>query len=177
MARVNSRWLAPVAVVMLLLLAGGLVWRGDNANAPPPAAPVAETGPAPAVADRAPAATVPVEPPGVRTWSPLADELNAPHHDVEDDLIIVRDLFSEYHLLFRTFPTGTNAEMTAALTGANSRGMTIVPPDSPHVNTAGELVDRWGTPFFFHSISRRELEVRSAGPDREMWTEDDVQVN
>jgi hypothetical protein len=36
-------------------------------------------------------------------------------------------------------------------------------------------VDRWGTPLYFHAISRDRLEVRSAGPDKVMWTEDDVQ--
>ena len=42
------------------------------------------------------------------------------------------------------------------------------------VNARGELVDNWGTPFFFHSLSRTEMEIRSAGPDHKMWTGDDL---
>jgi hypothetical protein len=36
-------------------------------------------------------------------------------------------------------------------------------------------VDRWGEPLYFHAISRDRLEIRSAGPDKIMWTPDDVQ--
>jgi hypothetical protein len=42
------------------------------------------------------------------------------------------------------------------------------------VNGQGQLIDNWGTPFFFHSLSRNEMEIRSAGPDRRMWTTDDL---
>ena len=38
----------------------------------------------------------------------------------------------------------------------------------------GELVDRWGTPYFFHSVSAEKMEIVSAGPDKELWTDDDV---
>jgi hypothetical protein len=42
------------------------------------------------------------------------------------------------------------------------------------INARGELVDYWGTPFFFHQLSGTEMEIRSAGPDRVMWTVDDL---
>jgi hypothetical protein len=35
-------------------------------------------------------------------------------------------------------------------------------------------LDRFGTPYFFHPISETRIDVRSAGPDRKLWTEDDV---
>jgi hypothetical protein len=41
------------------------------------------------------------------------------------------------------------------------------------LNDKGELVDRWGTPYFFHQLSRDHMEIRSAGPDKVMWTQDD----
>ena len=44
------------------------------------------------------------------------------------------------------------------------------------VNEKGELVDPWGTPYFFHQLSAMEMEIRSAGPDRIMWTEDDLVI-
>ena len=40
----------------------------------------------------------------------------------------------------------------------------------------GELVDAWGTPYFFHQISGSEMEIHSAGPDKIMWTSDDLVV-
>jgi hypothetical protein len=35
-------------------------------------------------------------------------------------------------------------------------------------------VDRWQTPLFFHVSERSRIDLRSAGPDRQMWTEDDL---
>ena len=79
---------------------------------------------------------------------------------------------------FRTFegenPTGTNAEIMKSLMGDNSRGATLGPPEGMTVNGNGELVDQWGTPFFFHAVSRDVMEIRSAGPDRRMWNDDDL---
>jgi hypothetical protein len=42
------------------------------------------------------------------------------------------------------------------------------------INGKGELVDYWGTPFFFHQLSGTEMEIHSAGPDKVMWTADDL---
>ena len=38
----------------------------------------------------------------------------------------------------------------------------------------GELLDRWDSPLFFHRESSRTTTFRSAGPDRRLWTDDDV---
>jgi hypothetical protein len=45
------------------------------------------------------------------------------------------------------------------------------------LNGDGELVDPWGTPYFFHQISSSDTEVRSAGPDRIMHTSDDIVIH
>jgi hypothetical protein len=70
-------------------------------------------------------------------------------------------------------PIGENREITAALTGKNTLGFAFIPPDCPAINAAGELCDRWGTPYFFHQLSGQRMEIHSAGPDRKMWTGDD----
>jgi len=36
------------------------------------------------------------------------------------------------------------------------------------------LIDRWGTPYFFHVLSNTGMEIRSAGQDGEFYTEDDA---
>ena len=71
-------------------------------------------------------------------------------------------------------PVGENREITAALTGRNSIDFTFLPRDHPAINAKGELCDRWGTPFFFHQLSGGQMEIRSAGPDRTLWTDDDI---
>jgi hypothetical protein len=72
-------------------------------------------------------------------------------------------------------PVGDNAEITAALMGKNPKQINFVPADSGlRLNEKGEMVDAWGTPFFFHQISGKEMEISSAGKDRVMWTPDDL---
>ena len=76
---------------------------------------------------------------------------------------------------FGAFPTGNeNAHFLNALAGANPAGRVIFPMQHPRVSAAGELLDAWGKPFHFHSIDRRQLEVRSAGADGEFYTADDL---
>jgi hypothetical protein len=108
--------------------------------------------------------------------SRLADPLNSPAGDIRADLRVVLDLVEGFRTNFPKDgnPTGTNAEITAALAGRNKLRLALIPPNHPAINRDGELCDRWGTPFFFHSESATRMEVRSAGPDKKMWTEDDV---
>ncbi|MEP6955250.1 MAG: hypothetical protein ABI883_00365 [Chthoniobacterales bacterium] len=77
-----------------------------------------------------------------------------------------------YRITFHENPGGTNAEITDKLLGKNSRGLRLLPPDVL-VNSKGELVDQWNQPLFFHQISAKIMEVRSAGPDQRMWNGDD----
>ena len=74
------------------------------------------------------------------------------------------------------FPIGTNADITRALRGDNPKRIIFVTPEEMPVNARGEITDDWQTPYFFHQVSGREMEVFSAGPDREMWTADDLKV-
>ena len=61
-----------------------------------------------------------------------------------------------------------------AVMGGNAVQAKLGPPEGQSLNENGELVDRWGTPYFFHQLSKNNMEIRSAGPDRVMWTGDDV---
>lgn len=108
--------------------------------------------------------------------SRLADELNAPTGTIEQDLRLVLSLLEAFRTNFprEGNPVGSNAEITAALQGRNATQVAFVPRGHTAVNRDGELCDRWGSPFFFHAESALRMEVRSAGPDRRLWTEDDV---
>jgi len=107
--------------------------------------------------------------------SPLADKLNARDQSPAQDLAVVFNLFQHYRESFGSFPTGEdNRAFVNALTGANPRKLAFLDRNNPAINARGELTDRWGTPFFFHQLSRDDLEIRSAGPDLEMYTPDDL---
>ncbi|MGC3988853.1 MAG: type II secretion system protein GspG [Chthoniobacteraceae bacterium] len=72
-------------------------------------------------------------------------------------------------------PVGSNEEITKALLGNNSHNATFLSEKLP-INARGELIDQWGDPYFFHQISANEIDIYSAGPDRQMWTSDDEVV-
>ncbi len=87
----------------------------------------------------------------------------------------MRTAFHQYSQRFGGNPVGVNREITAALNGGNARQVVFLnAEDGLVVNGRGELVDNWGTPFFFHQLSRTDIEIRSAGPDRKMWNSDDL---
>jgi hypothetical protein len=88
----------------------------------------------------------------------------------------LRTTVRQYGLRFGGNPVGTNQEITKALNGGNPRHVEFLGPDGNRINDNGELVDAWGTPYFFHQLSGQVMEIRSAGPDKRMWTGDDLVI-
>lgn len=120
--------------------------------------------------------TPPTTPAPPAELSTLADLLNAPSKNIRDDLRVVSEILETFRTNFpRTGnPVGTNSEITAVLAGNNKLQLALIPADHPAINrSTGELLDRWGTPFFFHAESGSRMEVRSAGPDKKHHTADD----
>jgi hypothetical protein len=79
----------------------------------------------------------------------------------------------EYRNRFGGNPVGNNAEIVREMDGGNAKGAAYLPSELRRLNGRGELIDEWGTPYFFHQESAKEMEIRSAGADRVMWTPDD----
>jgi hypothetical protein len=156
------------ALLALLLL--WIPWR-KPAPASAPTAKVAAASPSkpdPYLAGRIP---------NVPDHSPLADELNAPGNTPQRDLEILKDILGQFTTALKPGiapPLGDNQDITAALTGHNKRHIVFIPPNHPAVDSQGRLVDRWGTPYFFHARSAETFDLRSAGPDKILFTEDDV---
>jgi len=89
----------------------------------------------------------------------------------------MRHAISDYGAMFDGNPTGENSEITAQLNGQNLKHANFIRPDAGmRINDQGQLVDPWGTPYFFHQLSGYDMEIHSAGPDKVMWTEDDLIV-
>lgn len=80
----------------------------------------------------------------------------------------------QFRLRFGGNPVGTNAEIVKELDGGNAKSARYLPQELKRLNEQGELMDSWGTPYFFHQLSAEEMETRSAGPDKAFWTSDDV---
>jgi len=162
--RRNALTLALLVAICSLLLwfFGSPAPTRTSVNPPPtPLAP-------PAV--RVPPTPLPVE------RSALADTLNSPQSTIATDLRIVLDLISAFRTNFprEGNPVGSNAEITAMLSGRNALRFAFIASDHPAINRAGELCDRWGTPFFFHAESGTRMTIQSAGPDQRLHTADDI---
>ncbi|MEN3943470.1 hypothetical protein WJU23_19375 [Prosthecobacter sp. SYSU 5D2] len=92
-----------------------------------------------------------------------------------DDVQTVNVLLEEFRRAFGAMPTGElNDEIVRRLQGENPKGIAVLPKSHASISADGELLDRWGTPYRFHPESAWHMTVRSAGPDREMWTSDDL---
>lgn len=142
-----------------------------------PAATVGETAAETPVAEPPPAETprdpsdplVPSTIPGV---TPRIAPPNTPELAATLDKISL--MFRDYRTVNGENPVGTNAEIMKALMGGNPRGATFGPPEGQLLNDQGELIDPWGTPYFFHQLDKDLMEIHSAGPDRTLGTSDDA---
>ena len=104
------------------------------------------------------------------------NETPATTEDIIEDLSAVDSAIRNFQAVHGENPIGSNAEITAALLGNNLKQIKLEVPAGSHMNGEGQMCDRWGTPYFFHQVSKTEMEIRSAGPDRRMWTGDDSQL-
>jgi hypothetical protein len=113
---------------------------------------------------------------------PIADaaayaELHASTLTARDDVRIVAGLVQNYQQAVKTGvaapPLGFNEEITRALTGRNPLEVAFLPATHPAINARGLLCDRWGTPYHFHPVAQDRIDVRSAGPDKKLFTTDD----
>ena len=138
-------------------------------------APTTTSTPSPSTSPPPPASRVSPTPLPVER-SALADTLNSPQSNIAADLRIVLDLVTAFRTNFprEGNPVGSNAEITATLSGRNALRFAFIDPNHPAINRAGELCDRWGTPFFFHAESGTRMTIQSAGPDKRLHTPDDI---
>jgi hypothetical protein len=104
----------------------------------------------------------------------IIEELHKADMSSENDLQLLDTLFRTYRQAVRDNPTGENYEIVEALTGSNQKGVAVIPLEHPSISSDGELLDRWGSPYHFHSISSQTMEIRSAGPDGKLWNSDDI---
>ncbi|CAA6692195.1 MULTISPECIES: hypothetical protein [unclassified Lentimonas] len=110
------------------------------------------------------------------SFSEMALELDNPTIEESDAKIAIHSLLSSMRTtVYRgDYPAGLNVEITNALLGDNPRKVAYLPMDSPRINEYGELVDEYGTAYWFHSKASNDLTITSAGPDKRLHTADDI---
>jgi len=161
------RWF-PVAVFMLfLLMVGMLAWVSNllDSRAIRPPQPSGKSQAAPEIPVAATAAE-----------SLLAGYGDADTPPIEDLRKIHRVATGYFSVIKESsrFPIGGNEDLAAALRGENPNREVFVDPGNPVFAADGRLVDRWGSPLIVHPEAWRQLELRSAGPDRTPYNGDDL---
>ncbi len=108
----------------------------------------------------------------------LSRQLHAPNARPEDDLGILTEIYRYYRKIHGEHPVAHgNRQIIDALAGENPRAIVMFDPDHPDRNRDGELLDRYGNPYFFHAISATVVDIVSAGPDGVRGTLDDTHSN
>jgi len=74
-------------------------------------------------------------------------------------------------------PLSANEDWADLLRGKNFARERFISDTNAALNARGQLIDRWGTPLFFHALGGGRCEIRSAGSDKTLWTVDDVHRN
>ncbi len=121
------------------------------------------------------ASITPAAPPVILPVAAEAARLNDPDLTAADDLAVLTTLLQEYRRHLGGNPVGDNGEIAAALLGANPKRLACLPGNiNTYLDNTGQLIDRWGTPYFFHALSGTEMEIVSAGPDGILHTQDDL---
>ncbi len=109
--------------------------------------------------------------------APFFKQYGTEHQSPGDDLANVTEALEHFWLLIKdpdALSVMSNASIMNSLKGENPHGLRFISPTHPLLNEQGELLDRWNTPLQFHAKSMTQIEIRSAGPDQKLYTEDDV---
>ena len=98
----------------------------------------------------------------------------------QNDLTLMSRLMENSLLLLKSAgnrPLSANEDWAAMLRGENAAQERFLPDQHVALNPQGQLIDRWSSPLFFHALGGGRYEIRSAGPDKKLWTEDDFHRN
>lgn len=116
-------------------------------------------------------------PPRQPVGSPLAARLNAPDGSGAEDVQTLYEIVVQYLQVMQRRPgppIGDDMDLAKVLKGKNPIKRAVVDPAHPAFSSEGRILDRWGTPYHVHALSSTAYRVRSAGPDRKLFTQDDI---
>jgi len=108
--------------------------------------------------------------------SPFFDQYGSDQQTPEQDLENVATSLEHLWLLLKNrdaISVMSNQSITSTLLGENPHKLRLIAKGHPALNEKNELTDRWSTPLHFHPEKLTQIEIRSAGPDKKLFTADD----
>ena len=109
--------------------------------------------------------------------APFAKKFGQGQLSIYEELDLIQLAFRDYRSFVKKGyrrPIGDNRDFVEAMTGNNFYRIAPIPPRHPRINRRGELTDQSGNPYAIHPLSEDAIEIRAAGKDGVLWTEDDV---
>ncbi|GHC51220.1 hypothetical protein [Roseibacillus persicicus] len=101
----------------------------------------------------------------------------SPHSTPSSDLTLFKNYLANVFLLVKQRDSrhySTNEDLALFLLGRQGNQEAYLSEDSKLLNADRQLVDRFGSPLIVHPLSKDQIEIRSAGPDRVPYTDDDL---
>lgn len=163
----RGKWLG--GVVLLLALVAVLFWIRQKENkSPHPETPVTPSVSQTPVRPKVPTASESLLAGYCDPTTPPIEDLRKVHRVISGYFSVIKEP--------TRFPIGGNADLAAALKGENPNREVFLAADHPIFSKDGLLIDRWGTPLVVHPEGWRQIELRTAGPDRKPYTADDLVI-
>lgn len=129
-----------------------------------------------------PHSQAPVPGPGTpaRPGDAILQSYASPGTTPRDDVTSLAHAMQNFLLLEKQAaqgPLADNEDWAKVLLGKGRLREPFLSASQAVFNVKGQLVDRWQTPLFVHALGAGRFELRSAGPDRKLWTDDDIHRN
>jgi hypothetical protein len=181
MKRLALLLLALPLLVVLYLLLTQMRWKFSTpagATAPPPTTNSTSASIASAQVTAVPSSQTKPGPP-LLGETILRDYANT-NLPPQNDLTLMSRLMENSLLLLKSAghrPLSANEDWAELLRGENAARERFLPDQHVALNSQGQLIDRWGSPLFFQAVGGGRYEVRCAGPERKLWTADDLHRN
>ncbi|MBB5035902.1 hypothetical protein [Prosthecobacter dejongeii] len=175
----------PYVLILLFVILGVLTWWMQKVLTDPAIQQAVRESKAERE-KRTPQPVVPLPPPAtpasVPQNQPVDPVINSLHQEMiqpktvpEREMEILQELINLNQRARPGEALGDNGDITLALVGKAPQGIWL-PRQSPRIRD-GQLLDRWGTAYWFHPNSSNQIEIRSAGPDKNLFTSDDLILN
>ncbi|MEO5913743.1 MAG: hypothetical protein ABIS50_05890 [Luteolibacter sp.] len=165
------------ALAVIALLSWKVFHQKRQTSAPPVVAPQEVVPPGIVVTESS--SVVPPPPPssGSAPGDRMLGDYGNPDLPPKNDMVIMARAISGFLTIDKQAtnrPLSANEEWSAALRGLRPGTEPWISDRPPVFDPWHRLIDRWHTPLFFHALGGRQWEIRSAGPDRKPWTDDDL---
>ena len=92
----------------------------------------------------------------------VTDKHIAKFNDDAENLLMGLQQYKEF---VGSYPSGNSADISKALFGQTEKKVLILAVRKSDLNSKGEILDPWGTPYQFY-FSHNAILIRSAGPNK-----------